>query len=175
MRFEMWGHCRRNDIGEDEENEEEEDACENFFSNALGTYAKGNNQVRVARYIKWCLFPKYGNPGFQIEDDAESGNSGNLWNFGMAFIGEAVPSMRLTAQMLQKLLLEGILDQVVAVRVTRYTISVSQYGNPADFPGGQQGAQRGGRGDLADGAGDAPARHGGGGDDVPQCDDQVGS
>ena len=32
----------------------------------------------------------------------------------MAFIGEAVPSMRLTAQMLQKLLLEGILDQVVA-------------------------------------------------------------
>ena len=43
----MWGHCRRNDIGEDEENEEEEDACENFFSNSLGTYAKGNNQVRA--------------------------------------------------------------------------------------------------------------------------------
>ena len=42
------------------------------------------------------------------------------------------------------------------------------------IPGGQQGAQRGGRGDLADGAGDAPARDGGGGHDVPQCDDQVG-
>ena len=54
----------------------------------------------------------------QIEEDAGPGNSGNLWNFGMAFIGEAVPSMRLSAQMLQKLLLEGILDQVVAVRVT---------------------------------------------------------
>ena len=48
----------------------------------------------------------------QIEEDAGPGNSGNLWNFGMAFIGEAVPSMRLSAQMLQKLLLEGILDQV---------------------------------------------------------------
>ena len=48
MRFEMWGHCRRNanEIGDDEDNEEE-DACENFFSNALGTYAKGNNQVRA--------------------------------------------------------------------------------------------------------------------------------
>ena len=50
-------------------------------------------------------------PCFQI-DDTEPGNRGNLWNFGMAFIAEAVPSMRLTAQMLQKLLLEGILDQV---------------------------------------------------------------
>ena len=56
---------------------------------------------------------KDGNPGFQIEDDAGPGNSGNLWNFGMAFIAEAVSSMRLTAQMLQKLLLEGILDQVL--------------------------------------------------------------
>ena len=126
MRFEMWGHCRRNDIGEDEENEEEEDACENFFSNALGTYAKGNNQVRAVEHIKFWLFTKDGNPGFQIEDDAGPGNSGNLWNFGMAFIGEAVPSMRLTAQMPQKLLLEGILDQVVAVRVTRYTIAIWQ-------------------------------------------------
>ena len=54
MRYEMWGHCRRNDIGEDEENEEEEeDACENFFSNALGTYAKGNNQVRAVEHIKY--------------------------------------------------------------------------------------------------------------------------
>ena len=48
----MWGHCRRNDIGDEEEDsegkgEEEEDACENFFSNSLGTYAKGNNQVRA--------------------------------------------------------------------------------------------------------------------------------
>ena len=115
-----------------------------------------------------CL---HGNPDFQIEDDAGPGNSGNLWNFGMAFIGEAVPSMRLTAQMLQKLLLEGILDQVVIY--ARYIILVLQHGDPADFTGGQQGAQRGGRGDLADGAGDAPARDGGGGDDVPQCDDQV--
>ena len=49
MRFEMWGHCRRNDTGDDEDNEEE-DACENFFSNALGTYAKGNNQVSDARF-----------------------------------------------------------------------------------------------------------------------------
>ena len=51
-------------------------------------------------------------PGFQI-DDTEPGERGNLWNFGMAFIAEAVSSMRLTAQMLQKLLLEGILDQVL--------------------------------------------------------------
>ena len=50
-------------------------------------------------------------PCFQM-DDTEPGNRGNLWNFGMAFIAEAVSSMRLTAQMLQKLLLEGILDQV---------------------------------------------------------------
>ena len=38
----MWGH--------EGKEEEEEDACENFFSNALGTYAKGNNQVSDARF-----------------------------------------------------------------------------------------------------------------------------
>lgn len=44
MRFERWGHCHsHNDV--DDDNDEEEEACENFFSNALGTYAKGNEQV----------------------------------------------------------------------------------------------------------------------------------
>ena len=47
MRFERWGHSCRSDIGggDDDGNDEEEEACENFFSNALGTYAKGNDQV----------------------------------------------------------------------------------------------------------------------------------
>ena len=47
MRFERWGHSCRSDIGggDDDGNDEEEEACENFFSNALGTYAKANDQV----------------------------------------------------------------------------------------------------------------------------------
>ena len=43
------------------------------------------------------------------------------------------------------------------------------------FPGRQRGSQRGSRGDLADVASDAPAGDGGGGADVPQGDDQVGT
>ena len=47
----------------------------------------------------------------------------------MAFIGQAVSSMRLTAQMLQKLLLEGILDQVGTFRVASFPISMLSYGH----------------------------------------------
>ena len=45
MRFECWRRCHSTNDTDDDDTDEEEEACENFFSNALGTYAKGNDQV----------------------------------------------------------------------------------------------------------------------------------
>ena len=94
MRFES--RNRRNEVpdqDDDEDDDEEdkydgEDAYEDFFANALDTYGRSADG-----------------------DEISFGGGVNLWNLGMVFIGEAVSSVRLKAQIVQKLLIEGVLDQ----------------------------------------------------------------